>query len=135
MNRERKTGQKEVLLKYLDENKNKHLNIQDIYLDLKDQMWMTTIYRIIISLIEKGIVNKIPLENKQGYCYNYSPKDEQCLNHYHLICEKCNNLFHFESREVQKISKEAEKNENFEIDNSRIVFYGLCKKCKGKKEN
>ena len=130
MNKERNTSQKEVLLNYLESNKNKHLNIQDIYLDLRQEIGMTTIYRIMNSLIEKGIVNKIPLENKQGYCYTYNPKDEECAKHYHLICEKCNHLYHFETKEVEKISKEAEKNEDFEIDNSRIVFYGLCKKCK-----
>lgn len=130
MNKERNTSQKEVLLKYLEDNKNKHLNIQDIHFDLKQEIGMTTIYRIINTLIEKGCVNKIPLENKQGYCYTYNPKSEECSKHYHLICEKCNKLYHFETKEVEKISKEAEKNQDFEIDNSRVVFYGTCKKCK-----
>ena len=129
---ERKTGQKEFLLNYLEKHKNKHLNIQDVYLDLKDEMGMTTIYRIMNSLIEKGMVNKIPLENKQGYCYMYSPKHEECTKHYHLVCEKCNQLFHFESKEIPKITKEAEQNEDFEIDNNRVVFYGICKGCKRK---
>lgn len=133
MNKERKTEQKEILLKYLQKHKNKHLNIQDIYIDLKEEIGMTTIYRIINSLIEKGCVNKIPLENKQGYCYTYNPTMETCNSHYHLICEKCNHLFHFESKELPKVSKEAKQNEEFEIDNSRIVFYGLCKKCKSKR--
>ena len=88
MNKERKTEQKEILLKYLQKHKNKHLNIQDIYIDLKEEIGMTTIYRIINALIEKGCVNKIPVENKQGYCYTYNPTKETCNSHYHLICEK-----------------------------------------------
>ena len=133
MKQERKTEQKEVLIKYLKENSNKHLSIQEIYSDLQDEIGMTTIYRIINSLIKKGIVTKIPLENKQGCCYVYNEeKDEDCSKHYHLICEKCNNLFHFESKEVEKVSKEAQKKEDFEIDNERIVFFGICKKCKEK---
>ena len=60
----------------------------------------------------------------------YSSKEKGCDKHYHLICEKCNNLYHFESNQMPKISAEAKNNEDFEIDNSRIAFYGICKKCK-----
>lgn len=130
MKKERHTEQKDIVINYLKENSDKHLNIQDIYSDLKDDVGKTTIYRIINSLIEKGAVTKIPLENKQGFCYKYNSKNENCNSHYHLICEKCNHLYHFESEEVAKVSKEAEQNEEFEIDNNRIVFYGICKQCK-----
>lgn len=130
MGKERNTQQKEILIEYLEKNINKHLSIQDIYLDLQHKIGMTTIYRIINSLIEKGIITKIPFENKQGYCYMYNSKNKNCNKHYHLICEKCNNLFHFESKEIARVNQEVKQNEGFEIDNSRIVFYGVCEKCK-----
>lgn len=130
MSVERKTNQKEILVNYLKENANKHLTIQKIHDDLKGEIGVTTIYRIINSLIEKGIVVKIPMENKQGCCYRYNIEEDECKEHYHLICEKCNRLVHFESKEIPKVSKEAMKNEDFEIDNNRIVFYGICKECK-----
>ena len=133
MKKERNTEQKDILIKYLKENSGEHLSIQEIYKELKDDIGKTTIYRIINNLIEKGVVTKIPLENKQGFCYKYNLKNENCNSHYHLICEKCNNLYHFKSEEVAKVSKEAEQNENFEIDNNRIVFYGICKQCKENK--
>lgn len=132
MKKERNTEQKEILIKYLKENSNEHLSIQKIHEDLKDEIGVTTIYRIMNSLIEKGIVTKIPLENKQGCCYRYNEKDKHCSEHYHLICEKCNNLFHFESKEVAKVEEEAQKNKDFEIDTNRVVFYGICKECKDK---
>ena len=130
MKKERNTDQKEKVINYLKENSEKHLSIEHIYEDLKDDVGKTTIYRIINNLIEKGIVTKIPLENSQGFCYKYNSKNETCSKHYHLICEKCNHLYHFKSKEVAKVSKEAKQNENFEIDNNRIVFYGICKQCK-----
>ena len=130
MKKERKTEQKEIVINYLKNNNEKHLSIQEIYSSLKDDVGKTTIYRIINNLIDKGLVTKIPLENSQGFCYKYNSKNETCNKHYHLICEKCNHLYHFKSEEVAKVSKEAEQNEDFEIDNNRIVFYGICKKCK-----
>lgn len=130
MKKERHTEQKDIVINYLKQNSNTHLSIEDIYADLKQAVGKTTIYRIIKDLTEKGCITKIPLENKQGFCYKYNSKNENCNKHYHLICEKCNQLYHFESKEVDKVSQEAKQNENFEIDNNRIVFYGICKECK-----
>lgn len=132
--KERNTEQKELLMKYLEENANEHLTIEKVHKDLKEKVGLTTIYRMVNSLIKKGLVTKLSIENKQGYCYRYNSKKKECNNHYHLICEKCNNLVHFESKEIPKVSEEAAKNENFEIDNNRIVFYGICKNCKIKQE-
>ena len=130
MIKERNTKQKEILVKYLKENSDKHLCIQEIHSNLKEDIGMTTIYRIINSLIKKGLVKKIPLDNKQGYCYRYNDQNESCNNHYHLICENCNKLFHFESKQVNKLSIEIKNKENFDIDSNRIVFFGKCKECK-----
>lgn len=132
MNKERNTEQKEAVINYLKNNSETHVSINNIYEALKDSVGKTTIYRIINNLIEKCLVTKIPLENGQGFCYKYNSKNENCNKHYHLICENCNKLYHFKSEEVAKVSKEAEKNEDFKIDSNRIVFYGICKDCKTK---
>ena len=133
MKKERNTEQKVKVIEYLRNNSDKHLSIEEIYSNVKNDAGKTTVYRIINNLIEKGLVTKIPLENSQGYCYKYNPKHDNCNNHYHLICEKCNHLYHFESEEIAKVNEEAKQNEDFEIDNNRIVFYGICKECKDKK--
>lgn len=130
MGNQRHTEQKEILIKYLEDHKNQHLTVQQIASDLQNKLGITTIYRIINSLIEKGTVTKIPFENKQGYCYRYNSFQDNCNEHYHLICEKCNKLYHFHSDEVKKINQEAINKEDFEIDTDRIIFYGICKDCK-----
>ena len=127
--KERNTEQKEILINYLKKNKNKHLSINKIQNDLKDEIGLTTIYRIINNLIKKGEVTKSSLDGKQGFYYQYSEKKEKCKNHYHLICEKCNKLYHFESDEIVKVSQEINKKEHFLIDNERTIFYGICQKC------
>lgn len=129
MKKERNTEQKEILIKYLKNNANKHLNISEIQKDLSNEIGLTTIYRIINSLVQKGIVSKIPLENSQGFCYQYNSEKEHCSNHYHLICEKCNKTIHIENDNIKKVLKEIENENQFKINNNRIVFYGLCDKC------
>ena len=134
MKRERNTDQKEILIKYLKNNANKHLSISQIQKDLSNEIGLTTIYRIINTLVQKGSINKIPLENSQGFCYQYNNEKEHCSNHFHLICEKCNKTIHVENSNIKKILAEMENENQFKINNNRIVFYGLCDKCM-EKEN
>ena len=129
MKKERNTEQKEILIEYLKNNANKHLNISEIQNDLSNEISLTTIYRIINSLVQNGIVSKLPLEKSQGFCYQYNTEKEHCSNHYHLICEKCNKIIHLENNEINNIVKKIENEKNFKINTNRIVFYGLCNEC------
>lgn len=134
MKKERRTEQKEKLIEYLKNNANRHLSILKIQEDLHNEIGQTTIYRIINLLVEKGMVSKIPLENSQGFCYQYNNEKEHCSNHYHLICEKCNKTIHINNENINTTLKEIENENQFKINNSRVVFYGLCNKCM-EKEN
>lgn len=125
----RNTKQKEIIIDFLNKNKNKHLTIQEISSELESNIGVTTIYRMINSLIKEGQVSKIALNNKQGYCYQYNPKNRECNTHYHLICEECGKLEHFESKRFKETEKEALNTKDFSIDDTKVVFYGKCKKC------
>ncbi len=129
MKKERNTEQKEILTKYLKDNSNKHLSIGKIQKDLKDSIGLTTIYRIINGLVEKGVVSKIALENSQGFCYQYNEKVEECTDHYHLICEKCNKTIHLDNDEIGRIIQDIEKENQFKINKKRLTFYGICNRC------
>lgn len=130
MENKRNTKQKQMILEFLEKNKNKHLSINEIVIGLDNKIGTTTIYRKINDLIDEGMINKIPLNNSQGYCYQYAPKTEACKNHYHLVCQSCEKLTHFDSDILLNVIEEASEKENFEIDIPKIVFYGICKDCR-----
>lgn len=125
----RNTKQKERILKFLKENKNKHLTINEISAEIGRDIGVTTIYRYINKLIDEGLVSKVALQNKQGFCYQYSDKNDKCVEHYHLICEDCGELIHFESNKLKEVEEESMKKEKFSINLSKIVLYGKCKEC------
>ena len=129
MKKERNTEQKEILIKYLKSNANKHLNISEIQKDLSNEIGLTTIYRIINSLVQKGIINKIPLENSQGFCYQYNSEKEHCSNYYHLICEKCGKTIHLEDLDIDKIEDILQSRYHITINPTRTVLYGKCQEC------
>lgn len=132
MVKKRNTRQKEIIIKFLKENESRHLSINDIKCVLGDEIGLTTIYRIINSLVVQGLVIKIPLTNSQGYCYQYNGEIKDCQNHYHLLCEKCGKLMHFDSDELNKTCIEALKKKDFKIDSGKITILGTCGNCRKK---
>ena len=129
----RNTKQKEIVEKFLEENKDVHFKIEDIENNIKNSnknVGKTTIYRIIKELIKEGYILKIPIGNKQGFCYKYIKncvnKEDNC---HHLICKKCGSLTHFKSQKVEELKKEIFNNSKFNLKDTSIMIYGICKSC------
>ena len=133
MENTRNTKQKRKVLDYLEKHKNKHITIEEIQKEIEGEVGTTTIYRIINKLVEEGKVTKMPL-NKQGFCYQYNEEKDEPHKQYHLVCEKCGKLVHFESNELEIAKKEALQKEDFCINLDKVIFYGKCSKCNKKQE-
>ena len=130
----RNTKQKFTLLSYLEENKDKHLSAEKISADLiKYGVSQATVYRILNSLVDEGLVRKIYVDESKSACFQYI--DEKCKsnNHYHFICNKCSNVIHFESDKIIELQNDLLKRLNLSLDTNKTVFYGLCSKCSEEK--
>ncbi len=127
---ERNTKQKDILMNYLKENSDKHISVKEIKEKIGSKVGTTTIYRILNSLVKKNEVKKIPLDEKQGFCYQYNASIKECHSHYHLICEECGKLEHFECKKLQNVIEDAKQDKDFSINENKVVFYGKCSKCK-----
>lgn len=123
------TKQREIILNYLKEFKNDCITVEEIYNYLKEknnEVGKVTIYRYLDKLNEEGIINKYIFEKGNKMTYRLIEEKDKCSPHLHMICTKCNKLFHLDCNEIEKhISSEH----NFKIDNCKTVIYGLCKKC------
>ena len=126
----RNTKQKEEIIKFLENNDNIHLSVSDIQEGTNNLVGLTTTYRILNDLSKDGILIKHRLENNQGFCYQYN-KDKYCLKkHYHLICEICNKVIHYENNKLEKLCMAINNEYDFNIRVDKLVFYGICNKCK-----
>jgi len=133
MIKERNTKQKELVIKFLSNNKEKHLTVEDILTNIKKEnkeISQATVYRILRQLSNNDIVRKyIATDNKKA-CYQYVENKDKCNMHYHLICDKCGQTIHYECCEVEKLKSNIMKENGFELNLQKIVFYGTCKACK-----
>ncbi|MDD3392523.1 MAG: transcriptional repressor [Bacilli bacterium] len=126
-----KTKQKELILQFLKENKDKCLTVKEIKtnFDLKQIIiGQTTIYRYLSNLEEQGIISKYINNVDNSSSYQYITDD--CHLHFHLKCIKCGKIIHLECLKLNDLEKHIIEKHDFKIDNFKTVIYGLCSKCK-----
>lgn len=129
----RRTRQKAVILEYIKANKDIHLKAEDILDGLKAQgeaVSKATVYRFLKALEDEGLIRKYTLCDKVPACYQYVGDRPECRHHYHLMCSRCGTLVHVDSPALRCFMQETLEKEGFEIDESKTVFYGLCRLCR-----
>ena len=126
------TIQKQLILKFLEENEHQFVTANDImqYLVKHNQkVGLTTIYRFLNTLEEAGLLR---IENiKNTRCFQFI-KDE-CKSHFHLKCDQCGKIEHFDCKEMHEFCQHIGKEHGFYI-NPQNTIGGLCKKCQKKKK-
>ena len=123
-----KTKHRDELIKYLRENSDKHLTIQEISQNLDGKIPQATIYRLINKFLEEGLVRKYSIDPTLSNCYQLV--DDDCHEHFHLVCEKCGKVIHLECSEVNHLLNHINSEHKFEINTSKVNFYGICEDCK-----
>ena len=124
------TKQGRLVLECFENNKGIHLTIEDICNYLRDRntpVGTTTVYRQVQKLLDEGIVTKYSVDKESGACYQYS--GENCKMHFHLKCTVCTKLIHAECDHIEALQNHISGHHGFVVDNSKTVFYGICRDC------
>lgn len=128
----RETKQKRLILCCLRSAAEGHVTADKIVDELKAKgtpVAKSTVYRYLSQLEESGEVRKYLLSENSPACYQFVGASESCSAHYHLMCQACGQIVHFENAELREIFSGVRERAGFHIDGSRTVFYGLCEKC------
>ena len=132
MGKERNTKQKELIISVLNNNKDKHLTVEEILLDINKKsnvIGQATIYRVLGQLVKSGNVRKcIGADNKKA-CYQYIDNNHKCKMHYHLVCEQCGQTIHYTNSSVEKLKNTILEENGFELNLQKFIMYGICKEC------
>ena len=137
MIKKRNTKQKEVIVNFLKNNKNRHLTAEDIFVELKrqnNQISQATIYRNISELVKDGLLRKYVTGTTNSACYQYVDNVNKCSKHYHLICDECGSIIHYEGTELERLKSKIFDKNGFDLNLEKVVLYGKCNKCKENKE-
>lgn len=118
----------------------KHLSAEDIYIAVRRNypaIGLTTVYRTLEVLVEMGIISKLDFGEGRAR-YELRSRLSEEIHHHHLICKGCNKVIDYtnfvkeEKELIEKTEKLLERKYDFEINEHRLQFYGLCNSCREK---
>jgi len=121
----RKTKQRQRILEILRGTKS-HPTADWIYSQVKSEfpkLSLGTVYRNLRLLREQGEIMELDFGS------TFSRFDGNSENHYHFVCRKCGKVFDVDMRLESILNRKAAKATGFNIEDHRLVFYGLCKRC------
>ena len=118
----RLSHQRLKVLEYLTLNRC-HPTVDQIYVDLQKEvptLSKTTIYNILSTLVESGLVRVVTIED------NETRYDIEIENHGHFKCESCGTIFNFN---IEIDSLPTEELNSFKINDKNVYFKGICPRC------
>lgn len=102
------------------------LNQEQIETQLKGKMDRATIYRILNSFCEDGIMHKVVADDSVNYfamCKSCCEETKHHHDHFHFRCTKCNELICLDENIKLNLP------EGFKMQNCNCVITGTCDKC------
>ena len=126
------TKHRNSVLEVLNDS-NEPLTAEDIYILLKKKdvsINLSSVYRILDTLVSTSILNKFIFEEKNKTFYEINNYEHK----HHLICCSCKRVFPLSNCPLSSYEKEVSTNLEFEITSHKLEIYGYCKDCKSKKE-
>lgn len=133
MEKSYKTKQRANIIKYLINNKSKHITAEMIltyFKDIGEPIGKSTIYRYLDSLVADNKVRKyVASESGSAACFQYIDDAHECKEHYHMKCTKCGNLIHLNCDEIEELSKHIFREHKFKLDVCKTILYGICQNC------
>ena len=123
------TRQKDLIMNTIKNQKNE-FTIKDIYNKIKENVGLTTIYRLVDKLVQEGRLNKYITNTNITY-YQYL---EQCSeeNHFYLKCEMCGNLIHIDCDCIGDLFNHILDEHKFKPSKDHIIINGICNNCTSK---
>ena len=120
------TKQKEYILEIIYQQAGK-FTAKDIYNILDKNVGLTTVYRVINSLVECKVIKRSIDDNNSTY-YQYLRHCDS-NNHFYLKCDNCGSLIHVDCSCISELKNHINKEHDFIFKND-IFINGICKKCR-----
>lgn len=133
MPKEYKTKFKDSIMSYLQENQEQGITANDIYVHMQEkgeQVNLTTVYRNLEKLAERGLLMKYKTAG-QGCCqYQYAGLHARCQEHIHMQCRSCGKILHLGCSFMEEISAHLLEHHQFLLECNGSLLTGLCEECR-----
>lgn len=93
-----------------------------------DRVGMTTVYRQLERLEQRGLVHKIL--TPEGCYYQYCEAKAHGQDCILLKCERCGAIAHADCRHLGELYDHLAQSHGFRVNRRKTLFYGLCAQCR-----
>lgn len=105
------------------------ITAEQIYLNLKEiktEINLSTVYRTLETLDNKGLVTKLSIMDDDRMFFEYNKMEHR---HY-LVCTSCKKIVTIHGCPLTSYEEELEKETDFDIVGHKLYLYGYCSDCK-----
>lgn len=129
------TTRRELILKVLLENSDKHLSAEEVYNLVKRKapdMGLATVYRTLELFQEFDIIHAMDFGDGRKR-YEFGSDEGQSHHHHHLICTRCGTIIEANEDLLEELENRVSRQHEFTITNHQLKIFGVCKHCAGSK--
>jgi len=122
----RMTNQKIKIVEYLKSVKT-HPTAEQVYKKVKNDLpaiSLATVYRNLNAMADNEEIIRFEINKEFRF-------DADTCCHQHAVCTNCSRIFDIFEKEVSEFAMKRFSLKGFRPDCVRIIYYGLCKDCKG----
>jgi Fe2+ or Zn2+ uptake regulation protein len=125
----RMTAQRRLILEALDRLRD-HPTAEELFTIVREQdvnLNLSTVYRTLRWLQQEELVSTrvFAVDRRQERFDAALPSE-----HHHFVCNVCKGVIEFDSRLLDRIKLQFEKEYGATVQNGSIMLYGLCDRCK-----
>ncbi len=120
--------QREALLTLLRSTRS-HPSADWLYENLRNEfpnISLGTVYRNLAVLADRGEIVRIQTSSNKEHFDGFINK------HHHFVCRGCDKIIDVSIDGIEKAEKQAAEKLDADVEDSSLVFYGLCKNCSQK---
>jgi Fur family ferric uptake transcriptional regulator len=94
---------------------------------------LSAVYRNLAAMADDGLILRSVKQGSRENVYRFLHGDA-CKNALHLTCTACGKTFHLSRPATGQVLRGLQNTDGFQLDISKTVIYGVCKKCGGTAE-
>ena len=128
------TKQRAALLDFLQAHPDQAMSAGQISAAMDgEQVSASAVYRNLAELETEGRVRRLRRGDGREVFFQYLD-GEDCRNSVHLSCTRCGRTFHMNALGAERMLRDVERSDSFQVDRSETVLYGLCGSCRRETE-
>lgn len=127
------TARRELILKVLMENGDKHLSAEEVHNLVRKKepdTGLATVYRTLELFLELDIIHAMDFgDGRKRYEFGWK-KDQKCHHHHHLVCTECGAIIEVNEDLLEELENRVGAQYGFTVKDHHLKIFGICGKCK-----